>query len=352
MTTGFTRRAALGGAGTSAALALAKPAAAAPAEAAAIPGPGQIRRKYAKAKAAAGGTWSSHIALLGAGGTAVTPVLEDDADKVVKGFSVMKLAVATAVMERIDQGGATLGQTLDLPNDRTFILEGSGIYHLHGVWGDQITIDQITIANFLTAMLLVSDNTAVRMCARVVPGVTINEILAAKGFEKTRVEPVGGTSPRFFLGVTTPRETHQLLQRLGTRTLLKPASCDFLLKILRSVNGYHDGVRRVMSSNERSRVAVKYGAAVDDSIGLAGRHEVGIMFGVDGRPVLTFAMFAHGLGQLDNYGSTHPAVEAHAVVGRAMFDAIANTAGGTPPNTSDPPSQPSLPEPFRQVDPG
>ena len=56
------------------------------------------------------------------------------------------------------------------------ILGGSGIYHLHRVWGDQITV-----ANFLTAMLLVSDNTAVRMCGRLVPALEINEILAAKG---------------------------------------------------------------------------------------------------------------------------------------------------------------------------
>lgn len=30
-------------------------------------------------------------------------------------------------------------------------------------------------------------------------------------------------------------------------------------------------------------------------------------------------MFAEGLGDLDNYGSTHPAVEAHAVIGRTML---------------------------------
>jgi beta-lactamase class A len=33
-------------------------------------------------------------------------------------------------------------------------------------------------------------------------------------------------------------------------------------------------------------------------------------------------MFAEGLGDLDNYGSTHPAVQAHAVIGRTMFDAL------------------------------
>ena len=44
------------------------------------------------------------------------------------------------------------------------ILGGTGIYFLQTVYGDNLTI-----ANFLTAMLLVSDNTAVRLCGLVCP---------------------------------------------------------------------------------------------------------------------------------------------------------------------------------------
>jgi beta-lactamase class A len=178
------------------------------------------------------------------------------------------------------------------------------------------------VANFLTAMLLVSDNTAVRMCGRVVPALEINEILAAKGFVHTRVEPVANPN-RFFLGTTTPREMHDLLWRLATKTLLKPESCDFLLSVTRWINGYHDGVRRVMSSLERERVATKYGADFN-TLG-AARHEAGVMFGTDGAPVLVYGLFAEGLGDLDNYGGTHPAVQAHAKLGRVMFDAVAGT---------------------------
>ena len=236
--------------------------------------------------------------------------MEDDADHVTQGYSVQKLAVATAVMDKIDRGELTLGQKLDLPAD--IILGGSGIYFLHTVWGDDITI-----ANFLTAMLLVSDNTAVRMCGRVVPAAEINQILAAKGFVNTRVEPVANPN-RFCLGTTTPREMHDLLWRLATGTLLSPASCRFLLSITRWINGYMDGVRRNMSSEERSRIATKYGADYN-TLG-ASRHEAGIMFGPDGAPKLTYAMFAEGLGDLDNYGATHPAVQAHAVIGRTMLD--------------------------------
>ena len=268
-----------------------------------------IASAYASEKAKAGGTWHTHIAGVDATGAPV-PIVEDDADHVTQGYSVQKLAVATAVMDKIDRGELSLGQKLDLQAD--IILGGTGIYFLHTVWGDDITV-----ANFLTAMLLVSDNTAVRMCGRVVPAAEINEILAAKGFVHTRVEPVANPN-RFYLGTTTPREMHDLLWRLASKTLLSPASCGFLLSITRWINGYHDGVRRVMSSEERSRVATKYGADFN-SLG-ASRHEAGIMYGPDGLPKLTYAMFAEGLGDQDNYGSTHPAVQAHSVIGRTMMD--------------------------------
>ncbi|MBF9134375.1 serine hydrolase [Plantactinospora sp. S1510] len=278
----------------------------------------KIRRRYDEQKTRAGGVWHSHIAMVNPAG-ALESIVEDDADHVTHGYSVQKLAVAVAVMDKIDRGELQLDQRLDLSAD--IILGGTGIYFLQTVWGDQVTV-----ANFLTAMLLVSDNTAVRMCGRVVPALEINEILAAKGFTHTRVEPVANPN-RFFLGVTTPRETHDLLWRLATKTLLSTRSADFLLGILRWINGYHDGIRRNMSSAERSRIATKYGADFDD-LG-AARHEAGIMFDANGAPTLTYALFADSLGDLDNYGATHPAVQAHAVLGRVMFNAIATTTNRT-----------------------
>lgn len=328
MSASMSRRSALGiGAVAAAAgVGVSAPAEAAPA------GPARIRKVYEREKAKACGVWHTHIAAVDGSGVP-QPVVEDDADHVTQGYSVQKLAVATAVMDKIDRGQLALGAKLDLPAD--IILGGSGIYHLHRVWGDQITV-----ANFLTAMLLVSDNTAVRMCGRVVPALEINEILAAKGFVHTRVEPVANPN-RFFLGTTTPREMHDLLWRLATRTLLKPESCDFLLSITRWINGYHDGVRRVMSSKERERVATKYGADFN-KLG-ESRHEAGIMFSPDGAPVLTYAMFAEGLGDPENYGATHPAVQAHARIGRTMMDNLPAAAQVTAR---------SAPKPFRPVNGG
>lgn len=282
------------------------------------PGPAastRVQRVYHRQKARAGGRWHSHIAALNPDGTA-TELVVDDADFVIHGYSVQKLAVAMAVLDKVDRGELTLATKTDLTAD--IIAGGSGSYHLHRVYGDQITV-----GNFLTAMLLVSDNTSVRLCGRFVPALELNEILAAKGFVHTRVEPAPDPN-RFFLGVTTPREMHQLLTRLATRTLLSASSCDFFLGVLRWINGYHDGVRREMSSDERSRVATKQGADFNPLGG--SRHEAGVMFGTDGAPVLTYAMFCDAHPDRSNYGATHPVVQAHSVIGRVLFDTIA-TAG-------------------------
>ena len=53
---------------------------------------------------------------------------------------------------------------------------------------------------------------------------------------------------RFFLGTSTPRETHDLLRALVAGTLLSPASTTYLLGLLRSPVAFTDGIRRTMSS--------------------------------------------------------------------------------------------------------
>jgi beta-lactamase class A len=272
-----------------------------------MPARAAIRTAYQRETARAGGAW--HALITDGGGTLI---VEDDADHVLPGYSVQKLAVAVAVLDKVDRGELDLGRLLDLPAG--IVLGGSGIYHLQTVWGDRLTV-----AGVLTAMLLVSDNTAVRLCGQVAPAPEINAILAAKGFTHTRVEPVADPH-RFLLGTTTPRETHDLLRRLAAGTLLSPASTGFLLGVTRWTNGYMDGVRRVMSSAERARVATKHGADFDARG--AARHEAGIVFGPGGEPALIYAMFADRLGALGDYGSTHPAVQAHAVLGRTMMDSL------------------------------
>lgn len=271
----------------------------------------RIRRAYRRETARAGGTWCSHITIDG-GGTEST-VVSERADVELRAASVNKLAMAVAVLERVDRGELGLAQRLDLTADAITSGSGSsGMWFLHQVYGDRLTL-----ANVLTTLVLLSEDSALPLIAQILPADELNATLAAMGFEVTRVEPDTENPGRFFHGFTTSREMHSLLTRLASGDLLSAESSSFLLDVVRwSEPGYTDGVRRNMSSEERSRVASKYGAYEDR------RLEVGMVFDRSGAPGLTFSFMAYGLSDEENFGATHPAVEARAALGRTLLEAV------------------------------
>jgi beta-lactamase class A len=276
----------------------------------------RIRRAYRRERAKAGGSWHALVTLAEPDGSHSVAV-EDKADEVVPAASVNKLGVACAVLDKIDRGELRLDQHVELTPE--IVLPGDGIYHLQTVWGDRLTL-----ANVITTMLMLSDNTAVRLCGLVCTGTEVNDYLAGKGFTHTRVEPLPDDPHRMFLGVTTARETHTLLRGLVGGSMVSPAATRFALGLL---HGFSDGVRRTMSSDERLRTATKYGA-LDD-----GRHEVGVMFDAHGVAELVFAFFSDLPGHGHNHGATNPLVEAHARLGRRMLTEV-STLGVRPTTPS------------------
>jgi beta-lactamase class A len=267
-----------------------------------------FRTAYRRETGAAGGSWHSLVTIDGYD----TPVMDDGADDVVPAASVNKLAIACAVLHLVDRGELRLDRTVEVTAD--IVLPGDGIFHLQPVWGDRVTL-----AHVVTAMLLVSDNTAVRLCGQVCPGPAVNGYLAGGGFTHTRVEPLRADPSRMDLGWTTARETHALVRRLAEGTLLAPATTRFALAVLCAPGGHHDGVRRVMSSAERARVAVKHGSYA------TARNEVGAVLGADGRPRVVFAFFADHPRHGADLGATHPCTEARAAFGRRLLDAAWST---------------------------
>lgn len=276
-----------------------------------------VRQVYRREAARAGGVWNSYISVANADGT-LGAAVDVDADVLVEAFSVNKIAVATAVLDKVDRGLLSLDQRVDV-TAAIIVPGGDGIFGLDGAYPSSVTLGHV-----LAALLTISDDTAVRLCGLVAPALEINQILVAKGFPHTQVQPVANPN-RFFLGLTTPRETHDLLQALVRGTLLSPASTQFLLNLLRSPIAYTDGIRRTMSSDERLRIATKAGWFDDPD----GRNEAGIMFDEAGLPVLTYSLFAHGQAEPANFGATHPAVQARAVMGRLFLDGVGALSGLT-----------------------
>jgi len=280
-----------------------------------------VAASHARETVKARGTWSSYISIPGTDGVA-TPVVQQRADDLVEAYSVNKIAVVTAVLDKIDRGQLRLDQRVDVTSD-IVIPDGDGMFNLDAAYPSSVTLGHV-----MAALLTVSDDTAVRLCGLVAPAKEINDILNAKVFPKTQVEPVANPN-RFFLGKTTPRETHDLLQKLVKGQLLSATSTSYLLKVLRSPIAFTDGIRRNMSTDERLRVATKAGWLKD------GRNEAGLIFDGAGKPVLTYSLFAAGAFAGDaaandaNFSATHPALQARAAMGRVFLDAV--SASGAKP---------------------
>lgn len=274
----------------------------------------KIARKYRLETRKAKGTWSSYIGVADPDGT-VKPAVEAEADRVVEAQSVNKIAVAVAVLDKVDRGLLTLDQRIEVTAD-IVIKDTDGIFGLDGAYPSSVTI-----GHALAALLTVSDNTAVRLSGLVCPPLEINQILRDKGFVHTQVEPAPNPN-RFWMGPTTPRETFTLLQKLVKGELLSPASTTHLLMVLRSLTSFTDGIRLELSSNERLQVATKAGWFDHD------RNEAGIVFDAAGKPVITYALFATGAfrgdsaANMENFSATHPAVRARAAIGRTLYDSV------------------------------
>jgi len=272
-----------------------------------------VKAVYDAATATAGGMWESYISVANADGT-TAPTVDQSSAEVVQAYSVNKLGVATAILDKVDKGSLELTQTVEVTRD-IIIPDGDGIFRL-----DHAYPSTVTLGHVLAALLTVSDDTAVRLCGLVTTSSEINRILTAKGFRHTQVQPTANPH-RFYLGTTTPHEMHSLLQTLVTGTLLSASSTTYMLGLLRSPIAFTDGIRRIMSSGERARIATKAGWFAD------GRNEAGVIFSPAGKAVLTYSIFAHGQADAGNFGATHPAVQARAVIGRAFLDAVDSLEG-------------------------
>lgn len=277
-----------------------------------------VATAYRQELAGVGGVWRACVSVQDSAGTARIAVAHG-ADEPVEAYSVNKIAVAVAVLDKIDRGLLRLDQPMRV-TAAALVPDGDGIFGLVGAYPNSVTLGHV-----LAALLTVSDDTAVRLCGLVCPARELNAILAAKGFPGTRVEPVADPN-RFYLGTTTARETHDLLRALVRGQLLGSRSTAFLLAALRAPIAFTDGIRRRLSDDERRRVATKAGWFED------ARGEAGVIFDSSGTPALTYAMFAHAADPAGGPApeaarsvirdASHPAVRARAAMGRRFLDAL------------------------------
>jgi beta-lactamase class A len=166
-----------------------------------------------------------------------------DADRQMDTMSVIKIPLMVEVMEQVKAGRFALADRYTLAEADK--LSGTGVIRRFDAGA------VLTVKDLLTLMIVVSDNTATDVLYRMVGGPdAVNARMRALGLTRTSAPAVArtwfealgktpggaeafhreGTHP---FGLSTPRETGQLLEMMERGALVDTASSDLMLQILR-----------------------------------------------------------------------------------------------------------------------
>jgi beta-lactamase class A len=152
-----------------------------------------------------------------------------NADATTATASTIKVPILIELFRRIEAGDFSLDERYAVTE--AVRAPGSGILR------DLSLGVELSVRDFATLMIVVSDNTATNLLIDLVGVDAVNRTMAEAGFPRTRLLrrldfPDIGTDPRR-LAVTTPADLAGIMAALANRTILSPASCDAILDIMR-----------------------------------------------------------------------------------------------------------------------
>jgi beta-lactamase class A len=155
-----------------------------------------------------------------------------DPDRVMPTASVIKLAVLAEVFRQEQAGSLSLGERIVL--DEGNRVGGSGVLK------DLSPGVALSVLDYATLMIVMSDNTATNMLIDRVGGVgAVNRFVGGQlGLEtialhrKISFAALESASNRPFLGEASPRHLMELMSLIWQRKLVSPRACDEMLAIL------------------------------------------------------------------------------------------------------------------------
>ncbi len=155
-----------------------------------------------------------------------------DPDRVMPTASVIKLAVLAEVFRQEHAGSLSLGERIVL--DEGNRVGGSGVLK------DLSPGVALSVLDYATLMIVMSDNTATNMLIDRVGGVdAVNRFVREQlGLEtialhrKVSFTALESASNRPFLGEASPRHLMELVSLIWQRKLVSPRACDDMLAIL------------------------------------------------------------------------------------------------------------------------
>jgi len=199
------------------------------------------------------------------------------ADEVVTAASTIKVPILAAALGEVDAGRLDLAQPGAIPSQRT---GGSGVLQALP------SLHTLTLADLLTLMIIVSDNTATNLVIDLIGMERVNQFCAGAGLKGTVLRRKMMDADALGLGLentTTARDQATLLDAIAWRDLLPAPLRAFALQALERQQ-LNDGLPALLP--DEVIVAHKTGE-------LPGvRHDVGIITGTNGRQAVVAALLS------------------------------------------------------------
>jgi beta-lactamase class A len=199
------------------------------------------------------------------------------ADEVVTAASTIKVPILAAALDEVDAGRLDLAQPSAIPAQRT---GGSGVLHALPY------LHTLTLADVLTLMIIVSDNTATNVVIDLIGLARVNQFCAGLGLKGTvlRRKMMDADAVRRGLeNTTTAHDQATLLDAIAWRNLLPAPLRAFALQALERQQ-FNDGLPALLP--DEVIVAHKTGE-------LPGiRHDVGVITGPAGRQAVVAALLS------------------------------------------------------------
>jgi beta-lactamase class A len=204
-------------------------------------------------------------------------------DERVRTASTIKVPIMAATFSLVAEGKAKWSDELILTKEKK--VSGAGILP------DLSDGLRLTLRDAVHLMIMLSDNTATNLVLDHITADAVNERLEKWGFKVTRsLRKIGGggesktfaeawnkkpdgSSSRYGIGVSTPREMVQLLEKIERGEIVSPEAGQEMISILKRQQ-YHDGIARQVKGIES---ATKPGAL--DAL----RSDIGIFYTKRGR---------------------------------------------------------------------
>lgn len=249
------------------------------------------------------------------------------ADEVVTAASTIKVPVLAAALGEVEAGRLDLAQPCAVPARRT---GGSGVLQALP------SVRTLTLADLLTLMIIVSDNTAANAVIDLIGMERVNQFCAGAGLRETvlrRTMMDAGAARLGLENTTTARDQATLLDAIAWRGLLPAPLRAFALDALERQQ-FNGGLPALLP--DEAVVAHKTGE-------LPGiRHDVGVVTGANGRQAVVAVL----LSGIDDEppdprpGGPAPAPQAVplpsaplAAIGLAAWRALGGPAGAPLPSS-------------------